>query len=456
MVGMTRMRGFVLAASAALTWTVAQAAESPPLSLPEAIEQALAQNPAQVSRRLETERAAKGQDAARGARGPSLNFNTSATYYGYPALVVPIREVGVFPPLDDTIYDLGVALKLPIYTGGRLTQEVALADLSNQVAIEQLRQGRQELVFNVSSVYLKIVQLSKLEAAYAARIASLESQEKRVKLLVQVGRAPRLDLLRIGVQLAKARHDRLQVQNSREQAYTLFYSLLGREAPEVPAPLVSYAAADAAVGALEEFVRAAGELRPELRIARGRLASSEAQADIVRSQRLPDVSLIGVYRERTGGTNVDFLDDWNVGVQLSVPLYDGGVRRAQVEQAVLAREQAQQTVEQTRLDIHKQVRDAWYAHAEAQSRAEVTARSVQEAEEALSIERLRYEQGVGLVTDLLDAESALLTAQADRLQGEFDLIITRVDLLRASGQLEPQHVIALVSVPVERRPEDRP
>lgn len=444
--------GLVAAVTATLTWAVAQAAEPPMLSLPEAIELALAHNPQQLSRRLETERAERGQDIARGARRPSLHFHSSATYYGYPALVVPIREVGVFPPLDETIYDFGVALKLPLYTGGRLSQEVTLAERTNQIAVEQLRQGRQELVFNVGSVYLKIVQLSRLEAAYDARIASLESQEKRVKLLVQVGRAPRLDLLRIGVQLAKARHDRLQVGNSREQAYTLLYSLLGREPPASPAPLVAYAAAETGVEELEDLVRKGLELRSELRIARERVASSEAQTAIARSQQLPDISLVGLYRERSGGSDPDLLDDWNVGVQLSVPLYDGGVRRAQVAQAVLARAQAEQAVEQARLDVQKQVRDAWNTHVEALSRAEVTARSVQEAQEALAIERLRYEQGVGTVTDLLDAESALLTAQADRLQGEFDLVIARVDLLRASGQLEPARVSALVSV----RPEDRP
>ena len=101
-------------------------------------------------------------------------------------------------------------------------------------------------------------------------------------------------------------------------------------------------------------------------------------------------------------------------------------------------------MEQTRLDVARQVQDAWDAQAEAESRLRVTATSVTEAREALDIEQLKYEQGVGITTDLLNAESALLTAQADRLQAQFDLIVARLSLLRATGTLNPERVATLV------------
>jgi outer membrane protein TolC len=144
-------------------------------------------------------------------------------------------------------------------------------------------------------------------------------------------------------------------------------------------------------------------------------------------------------------------------VQLTLPLMDGGVRRHRVEEAQLAAEQARQRREETRLTVERQAQDAWNAHTEAESRLDVTARSLAEAGEALGIEKLRYEQGIGLITDLLNAETALLTAQADRLQAEFDLIITRLDLLRAGGSLGPARVLALVSPqPATNNQEPRP
>mgnify|MGYP001368751932 FL=1 len=132
-------------------------------------------------------------------------------------------------------------------------------------------------------------------------------------------------------------------------------------------------------------------------------------------------------------------------MQLSIPLFDGGVRRARVDEAAIERRQADLAAEQTRLEVDKQIEDAWSAHVEAESRLRVTATSIAEASEALAIENLKQEQGVGLVTDVLNAETTLLGAQADRLQAQFDLITTRFGLLRATGALRPESVATLVA-----------
>lgn len=415
------------------------------LTLPQAIDQALAQNPNQVSQRLEVDKAGAQQKAARGAQWPTLEFSAAATRYGYPTFVHTFREVGTFPPLDDTIYDYGVALRLTLYAGGRFTQGVALANLGKQIALERERLGTQELTYNVSAVYLKVQHLTALEQAYAARIVSLEAQVKRVTLLRQVGRAPKLDLLKIQGLLTKARHDRLQIENRRREAWTLLYQLMGEERPAQKMPLTHYVAAAVPLSDLEQLRQEANAQRPEIKIAEQQSAAGAAQEEIARGERRPSVSLISGYRERSGN-DWQFYDDWNVGVQLSIPLLDGGVRRARVDEAALARQQAGQAMQQTRLEVARQVQDTWDAHAEATSRLQVTATSVEEANEALSIEKLKYEQGVGVTTDLLNAESALLTAQADRLQAQFDLITTRFNLWRAAGALNPERAATLVAV----------
>jgi outer membrane protein TolC len=429
--------------------TAGAAAAEAPLTLPEVLREALEANPRQSVQRLEVDKAEQARQAARGARWPSLDLNASATRYGYPTFVHGIRELGRFPPLDDTIYDYGVALKLPLYTGGKIEQGVTLAELGKDIAAERERLGAQELTFNAASVYLKILHLARLERAYDARIASLEAQEKRVALLVQVGRAPRLDALKINVQLSKARHDRLQIENRRKEARTLLYNLLGRTAPAAEAPLASYAPGTEPAWELDALKRSAHERRPELKIAEQEVATGEAQVQSARAERLPNVSIVGSYHERAG-VDTEYFDDWGVGVQLSLPLADGGVRRARTGQAAVAAEQARAVLTERRLEVDKQVQDAWDAHAEAMSRMRVTERSVAEAEEALAIEKLKYEQGVGVITDLLNAESALLAAQADRLQAEFDLIIARLSVLKASGALDPQGVMTLVAAREEQ------
>ena len=413
------------------------------LTLPDAIEQALQANPGQISQRLEVQKSESEERAARGARLPSVDFAAGATRYGYPTFVYSVRSLTNFPPLDDTIYNYGVALKVPLYAGGKLTQGVVLADLGKGISLERERLNAQALTYNVSSVYMKIEQLGALEQAYDARIASLEAQENRVTLLRKVGRAARLDYLKINGLLTKARHDRLEIDNRRKEAWTLLYQLMGRERPAQETTLTRYVAATAPAGSLEELKREAFAQHPELKIAERQNAAGAAREAIARGDRRPSLSFVGAYGERSGN-DWRFYDEWNVGVLFSVPVLDGGVRRARVGEAVAAHEQARQAVEQTRLDVARQVQDAWDAQAEAESRLRVTATSVTEAREALDIEQLKYEQGVGITTDLLNAESALLTAQADRLQAQFDLIVARLSLLRATGTLNPERVATLV------------
>lgn len=431
--------GLALAAAAQ-----AAVAQSAGLSLPEVLRQALANNPQHLSRQLEIDRAGAGLAAARAATSPVLDANASATRYGYPTFVHGIRAPGVFPPLDETIVALGVALKLPLYTGGRLEQGVALADLGQQIALERERLGVQELAFNVGSVYFKIQHLAALAEVYAARIVSLESQAKRAALLRETGKTGKLDQLKIGTLLTKARHDRLQIEHRGREAWTLLYQLAGAQRPaQVPA-LTRYVAAWAPDATLEQMRQKALAQRPELQIAERQTAAGLAKEKLARGDSRPAVSLLSGLSERSGG-NGRFYNDWNIGVMLSVPLFDGGVRRARVEDAVVARRQTELAAQQLRLEVGKQVEDAWNAHAEAESRLRVTATSIAEASEVLAIEKLKLDQGVGLVTDVLNAETALLGAQVDRLQAQFDLITTRLNLLRATGALSPERVATLVA-----------
>ena len=414
------------------------------LPLPDAIDAALRRNPTQVSQRLDVRKAEREQDVAHGAYWPQVDFGASATRYGFPTFVTPIREIGVFPPLDTTIYQYGVALRIPLYVGGRLDQGVVRADVGREIARERERLGDQELVFNVSSVYLKIVQLGRLVAAYDARIASLETQAKNVQLLKDVGRAPRLDILKISTLLTRARYERLQVDNRRADAVTLLYTLMGIEIPSAIPELFAYRVAAESTPGVAALEVEARMHRPEVRIAEQQIASAHAEEQSVHGERLPAVSVVGQYYDRAGG-DTGFFNDWNVGVQFTVPILDGGVRRAREEQAGIARVQAEEGARRARLDVGKQVRDAANAQEEATARLQVTEQSIAESTEALAIERLKYEQGVGLITDLLDAESALLTAQADRLQARFDAVIAQLNLLKVTGQLEPERVTTMLT-----------
>ncbi|MCB1625742.1 MAG: TolC family protein [Pseudomonadales bacterium] len=412
------------------------------LGLPEAIEAALTNNVGYSVQRLTAAQAEAGQRAARGARWPSVDFTASATEYGYPTFVHGIRQPGVFPPLDDTINDLGLAFQLPLYAGGKLMNAIAIADLERNIAVERTRERAQELVFNVSAVYFKVQHLEALARSYRARIESLQSQQRRIALLRDVGRAAKLDQLRVSNLVSKAQYDLLQIENRGREARTALFQLMGGEQPPRNAVLVRYATTDGHLTDLDAL-REQASTRPDLRIAASQVESAAAREKQARAERLPSVSLVGGYRERSGDA-WQFYDDWSVGLQARLPLFDGGVRRARIDQAVLAHRQAEKLVTGARQEAGKQIEDAWHARAEADARLRVSATSFAEATEVLAIEQLKLEQGVGVVTDVLSAETGVLASQADRLQAEFDRIVALFGMMRATGELEPSRVAELL------------
>jgi len=416
------------------------------LTLEEAITKGVRQNPNLEISNLEIERAIEKQKMAEAVRWPKLNLNMSATQYDNDSLVHPIRDPGVFPPLDDVIYDYGLAVKLPLYTGGKLAHGVALSEYGKQIAKDRRRQNQQDLIYNITSVYFKIQHLASLVRTYDLRIKSLSEQERHVKLMRKTGKASRLDELKIKGLLTKARHDRVQIKNHYQEAWSLLYEMMGQEKTfkSNQTQLVNYVLPLKTNDlSLEEFLGEAERYRPELSIARHQIDADKSRVAIANADRSPEVSLTAAYRE-SSGSELDFYDDWNIGVELSVPIFDGGERRSHIAEARIARKQSVSNLEKTRLSVNKQVQDAWHRYIEAKSRIEVTKTSVTEARETLSIEKLRYDQGVSVITDLLDAESNLLSAQADRLQSEFDMIAARIGLLFSSGTLSQDRVTELV------------
>ena len=130
-------------------------------------------------------------------------------------------------------------------------------------------------------------------------------------------------------------------------------------------------------------------------------------------------------------------DDAQIGVQLSLSLFDGNIRKRRVEQAVIEQRQNALLQEDAHNRIASEVEQAFGALAESRARLDAAAQGETEAGEALRIETLRYRSGENTITDLLGAESALWSATANRLQAGYDIAVSQARMLRATGELAP-------------------
>jgi outer membrane protein TolC len=414
-------------------WKIAFA--SGPLSLWEAMQRAAQFNPMIKSQQAEVNRQILEQDIARSQRLPKLDLDAAYTRHAYPTLITPIREVGVFPPMDRNIANIGLALTLPLYHGGKLVAGEALATHNREASVQALRASGQDLLFNVVATYTKALHFRQLVQSLDARIKTLQQEEKDIHLHLREGRAARLDLIRLQTQLSQARYDKVSVTQGEKDALSLLTALLGESGPAPVLSELGMTASDLPASPEAALSRALQQHPDILRLDAMGHAVQQKTA-IARSERLPQVDLMARAQENTGGDWKGY-DDSQIGVQLSLPLFDGAIRNHRVEQAGLEQRQNALLQEDTRNRIASEVEQAFGALSETHARLDAAAQGETEAGEALRIETLRYRSGENTITDLLGAESALGSATASRLQAGYDITVSQARLLHATGELTP-------------------
>lgn len=419
-----------------LLWGNAGNVPAETLSIQQAIEQGLLNNPGIERQRQQVQSEKLGQSIAQAKRLPELELQAGITHYSEPTLVWPIHEPGQFPPFDEDVANVGINFRLPLYSGGKLIASVDLAKKMTRSAELVLQASRQELIFNIVSVYGKTLQLQQLGEAMRHRIVNLESRLVDVKMLQRAGRAAAVDVARIKTRLSEARYEMASLEQGVASSRELLATLMGtakvtQQLMEMP-PLKTLP-----FSTLEQWTEQALASHPRLARAQTAIQAAEHRTDIARSERLPQVNVVGNSRHLESGSG-EGQDEWQLGLQLSMPLFDGSARRDQVSQAEIARQMAQLELQELRDSIRYQVNDAHGAVSTDRLQLRLAVQGLREAEEVYRIEQLRYRTGTSTMTDLLGAEADLWNARAKQTQATYDLVISQCRLRKVAGLIVTQ------------------
>lgn len=251
---------------------------------------------------------------------------------------------------------------------------------------------------------------------------------------VEVGTQPEIALAQERAALANARVQLIIAQNNYETAKAQLNQAAG-----IPGG-TEYDVADEALGPLEDedqpletLVAKASTARPELAtIARQRVAQ-EAVLSSARGAYGPTLSAAAGASEQ--GTSLDRLvPNWNAGVLLNWPVFQGGLTRGQVDQAEAGLESidAQRSLEE--LQVRLDVDSARLAVRAAKATIGAAEDAGTNAREQLRLAEQRYATGVGGILELNDAQVAYTAASAQVVQARYTLATARAQLLAALGR----------------------
>ena len=385
-----------------------------PITLAGAVEISLANNPALAAAGYGVDAASAERDIAVGARLPEIRLQGGYAFYREPRLIKP-RRSGTYEVLgftDELLFG-DFVLTVPLYTGGRLRNQVIAAELITQARWERLLHSRAELVFNVSSVFYSMLGQREVINSLIFSQKALEQHHKKTKELLDAQKAARVDLLRTEVRLADIHQQQLRERNLLKIQGYLLASLLGLRGENEPLEIEGELTLMDVPASLAQGLAAAFDNRQDYQSSRLRVSAQQKQVDIARGERLPELSLRASYGDRWATDSSRHNEVGEVGMLLDVPLFEGGRMGARIrrERSRLgAQQEALRTLE---LQIRLEVETATSNIESTRARVGVTQKAVEQAKESLRIEREKYDLGRGAIVDVLDAQSALLDSQTN-------------------------------------------
>ncbi len=355
---------------------------------------------------------------AAGERWPTVHARGTYTHTMDSQRLIPPRSPTDLPVFSRNVFAGDLVLRLPLFTGGRITSAIAASKLLEEAAARRLARTREELVFNVSSVFYGILAQRQIVRAIDFSTKALEEHRERVRHLIDVQRAARVDLLRTEVRLADLRQRRVAEANRLAILKRVLVNLMGIRAPGDSLAVDGRLALRPANIDRDESLRRALSHRADYLAARAELEAQARRVDVARAARWPTVNLEGSYGVRHAASptsqpsGVDSTEDVGyIGVTAEIPLFEGGRIGARIRReryALAAAQERLRTLElQIRLDVETAVLDVEAGRA----RVAATEEAITQARESLRIEREKYAVGRSSQTDVLDAQSALVDAE---------------------------------------------
>ncbi len=403
-------------------WLLGQAVGAQDLSLDQALQQALQNQPAlqrAEGRVLENE----GLLEQAGTIGqPTLAITTSYTFNDPPLRL----QVGTLPveAVVANNWSSTLSFRQTISTFGRLHWASQEAELQKKASQAELAYARNRLIeevkVNFYQALLSRALIKVREDALAARQAQLNIAQK----LVSSGAAPGYDAKRDQAGLAQARQELTDTQRDEVVVRAQLARLVGRpvekvlDAPEDLSPPPTFG----------EFPR-----RQDLEAAHWALEAGKAHLELARLQAAPTLNFQSDYGRRNAlGLQPGQL--WSTGLVLNIPLFDGGLSDARSLQAEGLIQQLQASVDQLERDIRLEMETARANLLSGWQNLETAAAAQRAAEEAARIARVRYQNGFSTNLELLDAEAALTQAQQNGLSARYHYLQARAHWERIVSQ----------------------
>jgi outer membrane protein len=350
-----------------------------------------------------------------------------------------------------TTGSFGVAIQQSLFDGFQTLNNVRSAEAQVRASNESLRNTEQDILFNAAAAYVDVLRDRQIATFRARNLDFLSEQVRAASSRFEVGEGTRTDVAQAQAQQASAvaqlSSARAQVLASEATYLRLVGDKPGKLDPAGPVAKLLPANMDSALGAalnehpvIQATLHLVDAASFQVKSAEGSLLPQvSAQAGVTHSYRntLPGVGV---------GASDGSSDSATIGLNLTIPIYQGGLASAQVRKSKETLGQARIEVDVARDQVRAAVTSAWTQYVAAREVVAAGRELVSAAQ--LALNGVIEERNVGQRTtlDVLNAQADVITAQINVASAERDVVAASYAILSSMGHLSPQRLGLKVAV----------
>ena len=367
---------------------------------------------------------------SRAARLGSIDLVASYTHYNLPRTLAPLTPASIMTdpasvPTTTNLFGTGVMYTVPLFTGFAQTRQVEMDSIAAELSKSQLALSKEQLAYNVGSLYLSILALEEMRRAQRRHIAALKRLAEVIRKEVSLGKKASIDQLKAEKDLYEniAYEERLKGNIAMTKASLA--ALVGLKRIDTIEPIkITMKRPDYSIEAL---LRRADSLH-KVRLAQLNIQKAEKGIQKSRSARYPQVTLSSYYGFNYGKNDnsnkypgeFHSQKNWQIGLTAKWTIVDFGKNDAATQKAQIAKMEAVLEKQQTLLDLRKSLIEAYVKMKQAYADYRSNVKQLALAQESEKIEQVRYRSGVSTINDLLYAKSQTHLVRAKLIESRYN------------------------------------
>lgn len=340
------------------------------------------------------------------------------------------------------MYAGAITLTQPLYMGGKIRAYNKITQYAEELARQQHHTGMQEVILSTDQAYWQVISLvnkKKLAEGYLKLLQKLESD---IDHMIAEGVATKADGLSVKVKVNEAEMTLTKVEDGLSLSKMLLCQLCGLDLS------TNVVLADENMNDLPILLKENSEInmetayasRPELKSLELASLIYKQKVNVTRAEHLPTVALLGNYLVSNpsvyNGFENKFKGMWNVGVMVQVPIWNWGEGVYKTKAAKAEAQIAKYQLQDAREKVELQVNQAAFKVTEAKKKLIMASKNLEKANENLRYATLGFEEGVIAPANVLEAHTAWLSAQSEKIDAQIDIKLTEIYLQKSLGILK--------------------